>query len=208
MPHDLQVKLLRVLETGTLMRVGGAAPIRVDVRIIAATNRNPEEAVRSGQLREDLYYRLNVFPIAVPPLRTRPDDIEALALHFLAELNRSAGSAKRWTAAALERLKQNQWPGNVRELRNVVQRAFILCDDELTVDALPVAEATPFLAAASPILQFRLGGSVAAAERRVILATLEMEHGDKRKAARILGISLKTLYNRLGVYRAGAADTE
>ena len=100
MPHDLQVKLLRVLETGTVVRVGGSAPIRVDVRIIAATNRNPEEAVRSGQLREDLYYRLNVFPIAVPPLRTRPDDVEALALHFLAELNQGAAVVKRWTAAS------------------------------------------------------------------------------------------------------------
>ena len=207
MPHDLQVKLLRVLETGTVMRVGGSTPISVDVRIIAATNRSPEEAVRSGQLREDLYYRLNVFPIAVPPLRTRSDDVEALALHFLAELNQRAPEAKRWTVAALEQLKQNQWPGNVRELRNVVQRAFILCDDEITVDALPVAQAAPFLAAASPVLQFRLGGSIAAAERRVILATLEMEHGDKRKAALVLGISLKTLYNRLGIYRA-AADTE
>jgi two-component system response regulator AtoC len=208
MAHDLQVKLLRVLETGTLMRVGGSSSIRVDVRIIAATNRNPEEAVRSGQLREDLYYRLNVFPIAVPPLRSRPDDVEALAQHFLAEFNRGAGGAKRWTQAALERLKQCQWPGNVRELRNVVQRAFILCDDEITADALPLAQAAPFLAAASPVLQFRLGGSIAAAERRVILATLEMEHGDKRKAARVLGISLKTLYNRLGIYRAGGADDE
>ena len=208
MPHDLQVKLLRVLETGTVMRVGGSAPISVDVRIIAATNRNPEQAVRSGQLREDLYYRLNVFPIAVPPLRTRPDDVEALALHFLAELNQRAGGAKRWTAAALERLKQNQWPGNVRELRNVVQRAFILCDDEITADALPVAEAAPFLAAASPILQLRLGGSIAAAEKRVILATLEMENGDKRKAAAVLGISLKTLYNRLGIYRGVTDEVE
>ena len=176
--------------------------------IIAATNRNPEQAVRSGQLREDLYYRLNVFPIAVPPLRTRPEDVEALALHFLSELNRGAGSAKRWTTAALERLKQSQWPGNVRELRNVVQRAFILCDDEITADALPAAQAAPFLAAATPILQLRLGGSIAAAEKRVILATLEMEGGDKRKTAAVLGISLKTLYNRLGIYRGVSGDAE
>ena len=119
---------------------------------------------------------MNVF-LAVPPLRTRPDDVEALALHFLAELNQGAAVAKRLTSAALERLKQNQWPGNVRELRNVVQRAFILSDDEITVATLPVAEAAPFLAASSPLLQFRLGGSIAAAERRVILATLEMEQG-------------------------------
>jgi DNA-binding NtrC family response regulator len=203
MHPELQVKLLRVLETGTLSRVGGSDPIRTDVRIVAATNCNPEQSVRSGQLREDLYYRLNVFPIAVPPLRSHPEDIEPLAEHFLAELNRVSGSAKRWAPATLERLRQNQWPGNVRELRNVVHRAFILGDDEIGAEALPVAQAAPFLAAASPILQLRLGGSIAAVERRVILATLEMENGDKRRAATVLGISLKTLYSRLSVYRAG-----
>jgi DNA-binding NtrC family response regulator len=203
MAEELQVKLLRVLESGTLTRVGGSAPIRVDVRIIAATNCNPEQAVESGKLRKDLYYRLNVFPIAVPPLRSRPDDIAPLAEHFLGEFNRAAGSARRFAPEALERLRQNPWAGNVRELRNVVQRAFILGDDEIRVDSLPVAYTAPFLAAASPILQLRLGGSIAAIERRVILATVEMENGDKRKAAEVLGISLKTLYSRLSVYKAG-----
>ena len=205
MPHELQVKLLRVLETGTLWRVGGSTPIHVDVRVVAATNRLPEQAVRDGQLRQDLYYRLNVFPIVVPPLRSRPDDIEPLAEHFLAQLNRAAGTTKRWSSAAFEGLRQSQWAGNVRELKNVVQRAFVLSDDEIGLDALPVAQAAPFLAAASPGLQMKAGGSIAAAERQMILATLEMQHGDKRKAAVVLGISLKTLYNRLGVYRAAGA---
>jgi DNA-binding NtrC family response regulator len=204
MAEELQVKLLRVLETGSLTRVGGSTPIRVDVRIVAATNCNPEQAVASGQLRKDLYYRLNVFPIAVPPLRSRPEDIAPLAEHFLAEFNRAAGSAKRFAPEALERLRRNPWAGNVRELRNVVQRAFILGDDEIGAAALPLAQTTPFLAAASPVLQLKLGGSIAAIERRVILATVEMEQGNKRRAATVLGISLKTLYSRLSVYKAGA----
>jgi DNA-binding NtrC family response regulator len=208
MSGDLQVKLLRVLETGTVTRVGGSVPIRVDVRIVAATNCNPELAVSSGRLRKDLYYRLNVFPIAVPPLRSRPEDIAPLAEHFLAEFNLAAGCAKRWTHSALERLQQNPWAGNVRELRNVVQRAFILADDQIEAEALPVAQAAPFLAAASPVLQLKLGGSIAAVERRVILATLEMEDGDKRRAAAVLGISLKTLYTRLSIYRGVTQEEE
>jgi two-component system, NtrC family, response regulator HydG len=202
MPQDLQVKLLRVLETSTLSRIGGSLSIRVDVRIVAATNRNPEEAVRSGHLRQDLYYRLNVFPIAVPPLRSRVEDIEPLAEHFLAELNRAAGTSKHWLPSALARLRESSWPGNVRELKNAVQRAFILGDGEIGPDALPAVEPGAFLSTASPILQLRVGGSIAAAERRVILATIEMENGNKRKAAAVLGISLKTLYNRLSVYSA------
>jgi two-component system response regulator AtoC len=205
MSEELQVKLLRVLETGTLTRVGGSTPIRVDVRIVAATNRNAAQALSSGHLRKDLYYRLNVFPIAVPPLRARAEDIAPLAEHFLADFNRAAGSAKRWAPAALERLERNPWVGNVRELRNTVERAFILGDDEIGADTLPIAEAETFLAAASPMLQLRLGGSIAAVERRVILATLEMEHGDKRRTAKVLGISLKTLYSRLSVYKGDPA---
>jgi DNA-binding NtrC family response regulator len=204
MAEELQVKLLRVLETGTLTRVGGSTPIRVDVRIVAATNTQPEQAVASGQLRKDLYYRLNVFPIPVPPLRNRREDIAPLAEHFLAEFNAVAGSEKKFAPDAVERLRENPWPGNVRELRNVVHRAFILGDDEIGAETLPVAQAAPFLAAASPVLQLKVGGPISAIERRVILATVEMENGNKRKAAAVLGISLKTLYNRLSIYRAGA----
>ena len=201
MTEALQVKLLRVLETGTLTRVGGSTPVNVDVRIVAATNRDVEEVLRSGRLRKDLYYRLNVFPISVPPLRSRGDDIGTLAQFFLGEFNREAGTAKRWAPAALERLAGNPWVGNVRELRNMVQRAFILGGEEIGAEVLPVAQAEPFLTVARPLLQLKLGGSIAAVERRVILATLELEQGDKRRAAKILGISLKTLYTRLGIYR-------
>jgi DNA-binding NtrC family response regulator len=209
MPIELQVKLLRVLETGTVVRVGGGESIRVDVRIVAASNRDPAEAVKAGKLREDLYYRLNVFPIELPPLRNRPGDIELLAEHFLAQLNREAGTLKVWSRAALERLRSNTWPGNVRELRNVVQRAFILGDDEIRADSLPVAEDAPPPAPANGrVLQIRVGTSIEKVEERLILATLELTGGDKKRAAEILQISLKTLYNRLNVYDAGHVANE
>ena len=203
MPNELQVKLLRVLETGKIVRVGGNEPIEVDVRLIAATNREPGEAVKAGKLREDLYYRLNVFPIALPPLRARPGDIDLLAEHFLAQLNREAGTAKVWTRAALERLRRNGWTGNVRELRNVVQRAFILAEEEITSELLPLPEDAPIERSGVPVLSVRVGTSIEEAERRLILATLELTDGDKKKAAELLRISVKTLYSRLNVYEAG-----
>jgi DNA-binding NtrC family response regulator len=203
MPVDLQVKLLRVLENGTVVRVGGSELIHVDVRVLSATNREPDKAVSSGKLREDLYYRLNVFPIVVPPLRDRPEDITLLAEHFLAGLNRTTDSKKRWTLPALECLLRIPWLGNVRELKNVVHRAFILGGDEIGIEDLPFAQMAPRTVGANAVLDLAPGISLAAAERCLILATLEMQHGDKRKAAEILGISLKTLYNRLNVYTGG-----
>ena len=203
MPIELQVKLLRVLETGTVVRVGGTETIRVDVRVVAATSRDPVEAVKAGKLREDLYYRLNVFPIVLPPLRERPGDVDLLAQHFLDELNREAGTSKVWSRAALERLRSNAWTGNVRELRNVVQRAYILGDDEAPADVLlPANEAPPPAPESGQVLQIRVGTSIDRAEQRLILATLELTGGDKKRAAEILRISLKTLYNRLNVYDA------
>ena len=204
MPIELQVKLLRVLETDTVVRVGGNEPIPVDVRIVAATSRDPAEAVKAGKLREDLYYRLNVFPIVLPPLRKRPGDIELLAEHFLAELNREAGSSKTWSRTALERLRRNSWPGNVRELRNAVQRAYILGDDESPADLPPLSgEAPPATSENAQTLQVRVGTSIERVEEVLILATLELTGGDKKKAAELLSISLKTLYNRLNIYAAG-----
>ena len=200
MPIELQVKLLRVLETGTVTRIGGSELIKVDVRVIAATNRKPEEAVAAGKLREDLLYRLNVFPIELPPLRDRGEDIELLAEHFLALLNKGEGTSKRWSPAALERLRQHSWPGNVRELRNVVQRAYILAEDEIGPDSLPLARGIDERPNSS--LAVRVGMSIAEAERRLILATLEGCAGDKKQAAETLKISLKTLYNRLNEYKA------
>ena len=203
MSGELQVRLLRVLETNTVTRVGGNESIETDVRVVAATNRDPAEAVASGKLRQDLLFRLNVFPIHLPPLRARDDDVELLAEHFLSELNEAEHTSKRFGAAALARLRSHDWPGNVRELRNFVQRAFILADEEIDSESLPLE--TRNGAAASPGSQVTIapGSRLVDAERQLILATLGHFAGDKRQAAEALGISLKTLYNRLNQYRQG-----
>jgi DNA-binding NtrC family response regulator len=204
MPMELQVKLLRVLETGSFSRVGGITPIVCDVRIIAASNREPERALTEGKLRVDLYHRLNVFPIRLPPLRQRGADLELLARHFLAELNRVEGSAKSFSADSLAKLYQYGWPGNVRELRNHVQRAFIMADD--VVECGPPVAAAPVVADDDgTTLTIRVGTPLQEVERRVTLATLAQCGQVKRKAADILGVSLKTLYNRLEAYSGRAA---
>ncbi len=227
MPAELQVKLLRVLETGRFMRVGSTQSQEADVRIIAATNRQPLHAVASGKLREDLLYRLNVFPIELPPLRDRLSDVALLAEHFLAAIGAQEGNAKRFSSAALECLASYRWPGNVRELRNAVQRAYVmaaggLIDEQWLPQAsmvAPVAAATPALVpgrALPPVLQpgvgddaviLPVGTSMAQAERLLILATLRHFQHHKERTAAVLGISLKTLYNRLKEYAAeGAGD--
>jgi two-component system, NtrC family, response regulator AtoC len=204
MPLDLQVKLLRVLETGAFMRVGSDELFETDVRIIAATNRQPLEAVASGKLREDLYYRLNVFQVSMPPLRERLEDIDLLAPHFLSVLNASEGTAKKLAPAAIERLKQYHWPGNVRELRNVIQRAAIMSDGALIGTVQLPDEMVPNAArpapSEEPALRVRVGSSIAEVERQLIFATLEHFGGVKERTADVLGISLKTLYNRLREY--------
>jgi two-component system response regulator AtoC len=197
MPPELQVKLLRVLESSTVTRVGGNDSIKVDVRILAATNRRPEDAVATGKLREDLLYRLNVFPIPLPPLRDRGDDIELLAEHFLAGLNKGEGPVKRLTPAGRERLRAHSWPGNVRELKNVVQRAFILAGEDPDIDTLPYR---PTDAAFASNVTMPVGTPIAVAERMLILATLDRFQGDKRRVASALQISLNTLYSRLHEY--------
>ena len=208
MPIELQVKLLRVLETGTLMRIGGEQSIGVDVRVIAATNRSPAEAVKDGKLREDLLYRLNVFPIPLPPLRDRGEDVSLLVEQFLKELNAGEARNVRVAADAMDRMRLHPWPGNVRELKNALHRAFILADQEITLECLPeqmrggVVPAERHGENGSPMLRVQVGESVADAERRLILATLEHYRGSKQKAAETLGISLKTLYNRLSAYES------
>jgi DNA-binding NtrC family response regulator len=205
MPLELQVKLLRVLESRTVTRVGSTESVPVDVRVISASNKNPRQAVEAGTLREDLLYRLNVFPIHLPPLRERGDDIALLAEYFLAQVNRRESSEKRWSEAALQRVRELPWPGNVRELRNVVERAAILTDRAIGPEDLPASEAPPehpLAAGAGDGLRVEVGASIADVERALILATLEQLQGDKKRAAEILGISLKTLYNRLAVYAA------
>ena len=203
MPVELQVKLLRVLESGTLTRVGGELRIPVTVRLVAASNRPPKAAIQAGKLREDLYYRLNVFPIVLPPLRERDGDALLLADQFLEEINRSEGTAKRLSAGARERIASYPWPGNVRELKNELHRAFIMSEDVIELEGLahghhpdPTSAPVPGSAATPPAT----GGSLDEAERHLILATLERCGGDKKRAAEILGISLKTLYNRLHLY--------
>ena len=202
MPIELQVKLLRVLEIGTLQRVGGEAAIPINVRLVTATNRDPDEAIAEGRLRRDLFFRLNVFPIKLPPLRDREGDVSLLADYFLGQLNTAERTRKRFNAAATDRLRAYSWPGNVRELRNVVQRAFIVSDNEIGVQALPreiVEPGTRTVDTSSAI-----GLSLAEVDRRLILATLERLGGNKKRTAEMLGISLKTLYNRLAAYEREA----
>ncbi|MEE9282179.1 MAG: sigma-54 dependent transcriptional regulator [Myxococcota bacterium] len=201
MPPDLQVRLLRTLESKRVLRIGSEKEIEVDVRVLAATNRDPEKAVREGKLREDLLYRLFVFPIEVPPLRERGNDIVLISEHVLAQLNGDAETPKRFTQDALDRLCAQPWPGNVRELRNAVERAFILARDRIGVEHLPFGtegiSARERAATGSPV-----GTSLTEAERELILTTVHHYAGDKNEAARVLGISLKTLYNRLHKYGA------
>ena len=203
MPIDLQVKLLRVLETRSLSRVGSDDPVEVDVRVLAASNATPQEAVNSGKLRRDLLYRLQVFPVFVPPLRDRNGDVELLAQHFLTELNKGAATPKQFTPAALERLKRYSWPGNVRELWNVVQRAYIMSDGawitQLGLSTEPTLNAEPY----NRSFQIAVGDRIDAVEKRLILATVQ--HTKTREAAAaVLGISVKTLYNRLRAYESAA----
>jgi DNA-binding NtrC family response regulator len=201
MAPEMQVRLLRVLEMGRFMRVGGDGEIRTNVRVLTATNRDALDAVRDGRLREDLMYRLAVFPIMLPPLREREGDTELLAEHFLQNLNVEGGMSKRFSRAALTTIRAYHWPGNVRELKNAVHRAFIMAEDVVELDlaglACPAVE--------GECLRVPVGTSLAEMERQAIFATLDHCRGNKRRAAEMLGVSLKTLYNRLTAYQAEGA---
>jgi DNA-binding NtrC family response regulator len=200
MPVDMQVKLLRVLESGTFLRVGGDEEVKVDVRLIAATNRDLDTAVKQGNLREDLMYRLAVFPIRIPPLRERGNDIEALANHFLSELNEKDKANKVFSKSSLDVIRSYSWPGNVRELKNVVQRAYILATDTLNIEDCISDLSTKKPTVHEGYLNFFVGTPLADAQKEIILATLKHYSGNKRLTAEALGISLKTLYNRLKEY--------
>ena len=213
MPIEMQVRLLRVLESGRFNRVGGDQEIEVDVRVLAASNRDLRHAVASGRLREDLMYRLCVVPIVVPPLRERGDDSLLLAEMFLAELNEEHGEKKVLSEDAQSLIANHTWPGNVRELKNVVHRAFVLSDGEIEVN---IGSFSLFNGSASSAtddsvravpgdvdedgVRIRVGMSLDEVERALIAATLRAVGGSKADAARILGISLKTIYNRLHAY--------
>ena len=200
MPAELQVKFLRVLETGMFMRVGTTKEIETDVRVIAATNRDPEEAVLEGKLRLDLYHRLNVFPISLPPLRERGNDVWLLAQAFLEELNERHGSRKQFPPAVRDMMLSYPWPGNVRELKNYVQRAFIMAGPDADSTAAVPLQISLSKPSTGTAVTIPFGTSLATADRQLILATLEQCGGVKTRAAEILGISLKTLYNRLVEY--------
>lgn len=206
MPLDLQVRLLRVLETGQLVRVGGDREIACDVRVLAATNRDPLEAVRSGLLRQDLLYRLAVFPIVLPPLRERDDDVLLLAQHFLDERNQKHGTAKIFVPGIEEKLRRHHWPGNVRELKNCIHRAYILAEDLVDIDTPTPLQPSEQRGGFGKTMEFEVGTTLEEVERRLIFATLDCCQGNKRRAAEILGVSLKTIYNRLNGYDAGGAD--
>jgi DNA-binding NtrC family response regulator len=200
MPLDMQTRLLRVLETRKFYRVGASTEFISDVRVIASTNRCPIRAVQSGQLREDLLYRLAVFPIDLPALRNRGSDVDLLAEHFLAELNAQKLTQKRLSAAARMTLKQHTWPGNVRELKNCIERAFILGDQVLELAPLIQSVAISRESENRERLDIRVGSRIYDMERSLIEATLDYFKGNKRRAADALGCSLKTLYNKLNGY--------
>jgi len=204
MPLDLQSRLLRVLETKRLNRVGGSSDLEVDVRVLASTNRSPAQAFEEGRLREDIYYRLAVVTVQLPPLRERGDDVLVLAEFFLAELNLRQGTRKRLSDELRARFLRHRWPGNVRELRNAVERAYILCDGELHLsehDMPTLRQSQEADGTGNDLIQMPVGATLEEIERTFILATLRHFDGDKRRAADVLGCSLKTLYNKLHAYQ-------
>ena len=222
MPLGLQAKLLRVLQEREVERVGGKKPVPLNIRILATSNRDMAAEVRAGRFREDLFYRLNVFPLEIPALRERPDDIVPLARKTLAELAAAANRAARFAAGAEQRLKAHGWPGNVRELENVVQRALILeAGDVIEASALPLSDiaamalaadtastvTAPIAVPSAPTLvQPSSGGGTAAdmktLERQHIQEVLANVGGSRKKAVAILGISERTLRYKLNQYRA------
>ncbi len=223
MPLPLQVYLLRAIETHRVTRVGGTREIPVDVRVIAASNRDLQHAVAMGVLRQDLYFRLLEFPLAVPPLRERRGDIPLLAQHFLDQLNDKYGTRKCLTAQAMDALLKRAWPGNVRELLHTIRRQYITAGEIREIemqedpgrllhrrasDTRPAPHHDATGAAPVPAsvildgtIHFSVGTTFEEMEREALLKTLAHFHNNKREAARVLGISLKTVYNKLLRYR-------
>jgi DNA-binding NtrC family response regulator len=223
MPIALQAKLLRVLEDSRVRRLGGKTEIQLDVRILAATNSPLDAAIREGRFREDLFYRLNVFPIPLPPLRERKDDLPALTAALLNDLNLKHGTKVTDVAKeVMERFRSYNWPGNVRELRNAMERAVILAGEGTILGShlsasfggsvLPATAASAGAMAAAPSastngeeLRIQVGSTIEQAERALIELTLEHTRHNKTRAAEVLGISQKTLFNKLKEYGAQTA---
>lgn len=200
MDEQTQISLLRVLDDKVITRVGGVKEIRIDVRIIAATNTNLEDEVKAGRFREDLYHRLNVFNIYVPSLRERKSDIKILAEFFLNHFSQKFNRLTEGISVdALKLLREYDWPGNVRELKNSIQRAVLLCETgKISPETLP--DRLKPQPATSPEISLKVGEALADAERALIAATLAHLNGNKKETARILGISRKSLYNKIRKY--------
>ena len=197
MSPRLQAKLLRVLQEGQIDPVGGVAPLDVDVRVISTTNRNLRQAIEETTFREDLYYRLNVIPLTIPPLRRRKEDVSLLVNHFSRKYERE-GRASEFSADALQALQHYDWPGNVRELENVTRRALVLGKNPL------ISPADLFMEPAgdsSAETQLQAGTPLSQLEKQMIRMTLEKTDGNRTRAAEMLGISLRTLRNKLREYR-------
>jgi len=214
MPIGTQAKLLRVLEERKLRRLGARTEQDVDVRVLAATNRDPQDAVAEGHLRADLFYRLNVFHIHMPPLREHMEDLQVMAEAMVREMNQKhTRHVSGLSDQILDRMLAYDWPGNGRELRNTIERAVILCQDghPLDVSNLPRTFGTPQLPATARVgdanvVPVRVGTTVDEAERMLILRTLESTGQNKTRAAEILGVSLKTLHNKLKEYSHSRED--
>ncbi len=206
MPAPTQAKLLRVLEDHKVRRLGSKTETPVDVRVVAATNKDPEQAVAKGQIRQDLYFRLNVFHLHLPPLREHKEDLPMLVEHILRDINAKHGRQVRGVnSEVLDLFRSYTWPGNVRELRNALERAAIVCDRELIGrQHLPADFGRVQAMASSGLssLRFPMGTTVEAAERELILQTLAATNNNKTRAAELLGISLKTLHNKLKEYES------
>jgi DNA-binding NtrC family response regulator len=207
MPADLQPKLLRIIEEGSVRRVGASESVSFDVRVLAATNQDPEKAVEEGRLREDLLYRLNVFEVRIPPLRERPEDVALLAHHFVRTFDEKHGlEVEGIDDQALERLEAYDWPGNVRELRNVVERSVIVAGSGFVApDHLPAYVREPDVEV-GPELVLPLDITAREAEKRLILRTLDRVDGNKAEAARRLDLDPKTIRNKLKRYRESDGD--
>ena len=204
MPALLQAKLLRVIEERAVRRLGSLKEIEVDVRLLAATNRQPHQAVAEGNLRSDLLYRLNVFGIHLPPLRERKEDLPLLAQHLVTQLAEKHGRPARFlSSAAIEALQFHSWPGNVRELRNVIERAVIICSGEQVerhhFAPYPIEQRERLRN--EDTLTLPVGTPLEEVERQMIMRTLQKTKNNKTRAAELLGISLKTLHNKLNLYR-------
>ena len=206
MPAPTQAKLLRVLEDHKVRRLGSKTETPVDVRVVAATNKDPEQAVAKGQLRQDLYFRLNIFHLHLPPLREHKEDLPMLVEHILRDLNaKHSRQVRGVNSEVLDLFRSYTWPGNVRELRNALERAAIVCDRELIGRQHLPADFGRVQAVASSglsALRFPMGTTVEAAERELILQTLAATNNNKTRASELLGISLKTLHNKLKEYES------